>query len=194
MKNRFMVFVVIAALCIGCGGGDDGGDNQFSSLKGADNFVDLGEWVSDSGDPNIFADFDADLDNQLSESEFASLSAAGDDYVACTPAGCDDGNSCTVETCEAGQCKNVVDFGASCDDGDICTTSEYCHDDGECRIEGDGGAGTEFCAFDSGQEGKSIGKHVKNFGMKTHEGCPYYLHQDCGTETKLIWMILSTGW
>jgi len=194
MKNRFMVLAILAAWCIGCGGSDDSSGNKFSSLKGDDDFVDLGEWVSDSGDPNVFADFDKDLDNQLSESEFAALAAAGDDYVACTPAKCDDGNPCTIETCEAGQCANVVDLGASCDDGDSCTTSEYCHSDGECRVAGDGGSGTEFCAFDSAQEGKSIGKHVKNFGMLTHDNCPYWLHQDCGTETKLLWMILSTGW
>jgi hypothetical protein len=94
-----------------------------------------------------------------------------------------------VEEVEA-QCT----FGDPCDDGDDCTTSEYCQEDGSCSIFGDGKSGTELCLFDVESQGKDLGNHVKNFGMKTHEGCPYWMHQNCGGDKKVIWMILSTGW
>jgi len=50
------------------------------------------------------------------------------------------------------------------------------------------------CGFDVEKQGKQVGDHVKNFGLKTWEQCAHYLHQDCGGDTKAIWLILSTGW
>ncbi|MFT7623732.1 MAG: hypothetical protein ACI9WU_002915 [Myxococcota bacterium] len=57
-------------------------------------------------------------------------------------------------------------------------------------------AGPE-CGFNADQQGKILGRHIKNFGLKTYEGNPYWLHGNCGhTETpkKAVWVILATGW
>jgi hypothetical protein len=67
----------------------------------------------------------------------------------------------------------------------------------EPALDKTGGAS---CGFDAEQKGKVLNKHIKNFGLKkcldNCEECqePHWLHQDCGTETKVIWMILATGW
>jgi hypothetical protein len=39
---------------------------------------------------------------------------------------CDDGNVCTLDTCNAGTCDYTDDDGLSCDDGDFCTTTDEC--------------------------------------------------------------------
>lgn len=52
------------------------------------------------------------------------------------------------------------------------------------------------CGYDDAQRGKVVGKHIKNFGLKTWEGDSYWLHQaNCGQpETKVVWVVLATGW
>jgi MYXO-CTERM domain-containing protein len=54
------------------------------------------------------------------------FSSAKDELVACRS--CDDGNPCTVDTCEAGVgCKNTpVEAGTICDDGDVCNGISKC--------------------------------------------------------------------
>ncbi len=45
---------------------------------------------------------------------------------------CDDGNPCTIDTCNTdGSCKNFQPPNAGCDDGDACTTQDKCID-GKC--------------------------------------------------------------
>jgi hypothetical protein len=45
---------------------------------------------------------------------------------------CDDGNPCTIDTCNSdGSCKNEVPPDASCNDGDACTSQDKCID-GKC--------------------------------------------------------------
>jgi len=53
--------------------------------------------------------------------------------------------------------------------------------------------GTELCAFDSENIGKEVGGAIENFGLKTYQGDAYWLHQNCGTDKKVIWIILATG-
>ena len=49
---------------------------------------------------------------------------------------CDDGNPCTVDSCNTdGSCKNQVPPNAGCDDGDACTASDKCLD-GKCVAGG----------------------------------------------------------
>lgn len=55
-------------------------------------------------------------------------------------------------------------------------------------------AGGPTCGFDPEQQGKIPGRHVKNFGLKTYENEAYWLHQNCGTDKKVVWLILATGW
>jgi len=50
------------------------------------------------------------------------------------------------------------------------------------------------CGYDLEKKGKLVGDHIKNFGLKTWEQCAHYLHQDCNPDTKIIWLVLSTGW
>jgi len=50
---------------------------------------------------------------------------------------CDDGNSCTVDTCESnavGACTNATDTTATCDDGDACTGIGTCTNAGTCGV------------------------------------------------------------
>ncbi len=55
----------------------------------------------------------------------------------------------------------------------------------------EGGPG---CQFDEAKVGNIIGKHIENYTLKTYQGDPYSLHQNCGDEQKAVWIILSTGW
>lgn len=71
---------------------------------------------------------------------------------ACAPAGCNDGNPCTVDSCELTGCVNAPNT-ASCDDGDFCTINDRCSA-GSCqpgttaRDCGDGNPcnGVEYCS------------------------------------------------
>jgi hypothetical protein len=56
------------------------------------------------------------------------VDGADPNCVPCgTAADCDDGNTCTDDTCDAGVCHNApVADGATCDDGQFCTTEDAC--------------------------------------------------------------------
>ena len=174
---------------------------DFAALNtNGDDSLNSDEWAAGGLDEQAFIDFDDDGNGLLSESETDEAKAAAD-YVPCDEAACADLTSspCQMKTCLGGKgdCIERSDdtlLGLPCDDGDLCTTAEYCKDDGTCGIFGDGQSGTEFCQFDELQQGKDLGNHVKNFAMKTTENCAYWMHQNCGTEKKVIWMILGTGW
>ena len=47
---------------------------------------------------------------------------------------CNDGNACTVDSCDGGSatCKFVIQNGSVCEDGDVCTTYSSCNSDGAC--------------------------------------------------------------
>ena len=53
----------------------------------------------------------------------------------CTPAGCDDHNACTTDTCAAdGTCTHTnVGAGTSCSDGNACNGAETCNASGACQ-------------------------------------------------------------
>lgn len=53
--------------------------------------------------------------------------------------------------------------------------------------------GTEFCGFNADAAGKEVGASIENFGLKTYQGDAYWLHQNCGTDKKVVWIILATG-
>ncbi len=50
------------------------------------------------------------------------------------------------------------------------------------------------CAFDKENVGKIVGKHIDNFGALDVNQEAYYLHDNCGDDKKVVWVILSTGW
>ncbi len=69
---------------------------------------------------------------------------------------CDDGNPCTVDSCDAELgCVNTVVVGESCDDGNPCTSNDVCREDGTCsgsEISCDDGnpCTVDFCNPESG--------------------------------------------
>lgn len=50
------------------------------------------------------------------------------------------------------------------------------------------------CAYDAEKKGKIVGKHIDNFGALDVAQEAYYLHDNCGDEKKVVWVILATGW
>lgn len=52
----------------------------------------------------------------------------------CAISGCDDGDPCTVGTCEqSGVCSyHPASAGIACNDGDVCTQSDVCNESGQC--------------------------------------------------------------
>ena len=216
--KKLWVIPIAALLMLGCGGGGEeeeaavgsgtpAGEASLSAIEFAsvntdgDDRLNEQEWTASGLPAQAFVDFDGDQDGFLSEAEAEEAKTAGDGYTPCDASSCGSpaAGSCMLSTCQGGkgECLQVVDtagLGLACDDGDSCTSSEYCQEDGTCAIFGDGQSGTEFCQFDTAQQGKDIGNHIKNFGMKKHDSCPYWMHQNCGTDKKVIWMILGTGW
>ena len=211
--NKWLCVPLALALIMGCDSGGDSENSEGNSGSQAvveavdfaginqdgDDKLNATEWESAGLSSEAFRDFDEDGDELLSEAEASQYEEAKETYQPCDPATCGSADQCYLSTCVGGkgECVSKVDeggLGLPCDDGDGCTSSEYCQQDGTCAIFGDGKSGTEFCQFDDQNQGKDIGNHVKNFGMKNYEGCPYWMHQNCGTEKKVIWMILSTGW
>lgn len=65
-------------------------------------------------------------------------------YGCHTVADCEDGDSCTIDTCaptvHGWACSHVVDVGYSCSDGNDCTSDDRCGPNGECS------PGTNECA------------------------------------------------
>lgn len=50
-----------------------------------------------------------------------------------SPLACDDGNDCTVDSCDdALGCQHVAQQGAACEDGDLCTFGDSCDASGAC--------------------------------------------------------------
>lgn len=218
MKSVGFLAFALSMIVFGCGGGgeDDtsssGGTGVAAGGVGSIDFATLNsdgdeklneiEWASSGAEAQMFVDFDSNSDGFIDESELSEAKAAEDTYTACDPASCGSaaiGGACMINSCQGGkgECVSQTDtagLGLPCDDGDLCTSAEYCQDDGTCSIFGDGKSGTEFCLFDTLEQGKDLGNHVKNFGMKAHDSCPYWMHQNCGTDKKVIWMILGTGW
>ena len=81
------------------------------------------------------------------------LIAAHCESGACvgTPRDCDDGNVCTLDTCEAGECLHAPGTdGTACDDGNSCTSPDQCSGTA-CA----GGANLCACTTDADCEGKS---------------------------------------
>ncbi len=202
--ERWAMAVAVVGLLWGCGGG--GGDSDPSTDTG-------------SG-PNVVT---CAVNADCSAGEFCSATAEANlKFPKHLEKACIDEASmeCFMGNCtESGMCTKVGDACVPTNDAD-CLNSADCANYNSCVFEGDAcllPAGSETdtsnpntpkpgecaapqpdtpagCGFDSSKQGKSVGDHVKNYGLKTWEKCAHYLHQDCGGETKAIWLILSTGW
>src|SRR6266850_2514615 len=73
----------------------------------------------------------------------------------CLVTGCNDGNSCTTDTCTATGCKfdPAPGAGTSCDDGSALTFNDMCQANGscsgtiaQCNVDSDCGAPADLCA------------------------------------------------
>jgi hypothetical protein len=85
----------------------------------------------------------------------------------CTASSCDDGNPCTVDSCEASGCSNSPTSGNSCNDGDPSTISDVCQagvcqgssvqcsSDSQCA-DSDACNGTERCISNSCVSGSPL--------------------------------------
>ncbi len=95
--------------------------NQFGTCDGVILACENGEAVCDAPDakPEQCNGLDDDCDGQTDEGI------------------CDDGNDCTIDTCDtAGGCKHKGQSGIQCsDDGDPCT-NDICNEDGQCIHKG----------------------------------------------------------
>ena len=112
---RLLAVFAVASLLVCAACGDTPADRPDSAVDAAvlDAAVDAS--ISDGG---VDAGLDAGLDASapLDAGEDASLP---DTDAGCTSnAACDDGDACTVDTCDLGSCNSVA---VATDDGDICT-------------------------------------------------------------------------
>jgi thiol-disulfide isomerase/thioredoxin len=106
------------------------------------------------------------------------------------------GGGGTDESSSGATATDSVDEADSADS--TASTSGTDGADGADGADGTTGAvlpqdGTELCAFDPEKAGKDVGGSIENFGLKTYQGDAYWLHQNCGTDKKIIWIILATG-
>lgn len=85
-----------------------------------------------------------------------------------TPLKCDDGNSCTKDSCGPGGCVNEPLTGDDCSDGDPCTTGDKCGSDGKCQqgtpIKCDDG---NNCTDDACEGGSCVSKPKPNTPVTT---------------------------
>jgi len=192
---------------VGCGGESDGGGDTPAKVSCAVNAdCDAGQFCSASPSdtegltfPAHYQDACVDeankpcFDGRCSDSGMCTL--VGEN---CAPASdqdckysndCKDYNSCVftpaVSADQLAACTLPPD-----DNPDVGNTNPV--QPGDCAPPQKDTPGS--CGFDAEKQGKLVGDHIKNFGVKTWEQCLHYLHQDCGGDTKVVWLVLSTGW
>ncbi len=54
--------------------------------------------------------------------------------------------------------------------------------------------GGPTCEYNAELKGKDVGEHIKNFGLKMPDDTFYWMHQACGYDKKVVWVILATGY
>jgi hypothetical protein len=55
-------------------------------------------------------------------------------------------------------------------------------------------AGGPECGFDSARQGKEVGDHIGNLGLPDQYLHKKWLHKQCGTDTKALWIIAAAAW
>jgi len=113
------------------GSADDGTCNDKSSCT-TDSCAPFSPEAGSDGCVHTFLPEGADCDADGTPCTMGDACLAG----VCVPGkakNCDDGNPCTVDTCDVkAGCLHTADNGAPCDDGDACTASDVCSAD-QCQ-------------------------------------------------------------
>ncbi len=185
--------------------------NGFTPLENVCNIdeVCVVSGASSPANPCLVCDPDRD---RVSWSE-APVGAECDDGNACTTGdacdgaggcvgvnSCDDGEPCTVDTCEAAGCESIpVASGTACDDGDPCTTGEACGAAGTCT----GGVGCDdgiACTVDSCSPGVGCEHTIADGACFIDGVChsvgdvnPANACERCGGGSSTSWSPVSAG-
>ncbi len=114
-----------------CNGSDDNCDGTTDELSGSTKCKNTNEFGTCDGGVEVCKEGAVVCSAKTPKPE--DCNGQDDDCDGKTDEGlCDDGNPCTIDTCNTdGSCKNTVPPGAGCDDGDACTASDKCID-GKC--------------------------------------------------------------
>ncbi len=89
--------------------------------------------TSSSGGPTVGGE------STTPEPEGGESSSAGESSSVdvCDELDCDDGEECTVDSCNGWQCVYEARVGQDCDDGDVCTLADSCSEEGACVGDGE---------------------------------------------------------
>ena len=207
MRKTAFWHILAAFALMGCGGSSGGVDEPPGKVSCAVNAdCEVGQFCSASPSdsegltfPAHYQDACVDevnkpcFDGRCSDSGMCTLigeeCAPASDADCTNSNDCEDYNSCIftpgVEEGSLAACTLPLD-----DEPDTTGTGPVLP--GNCAPPKKNTPGS--CGYDESQKGKLVGDHIKNFGVKTWEQCAHYLHQDCGGDTKVVWLVLSTGW
>ena len=129
MKNHsglLLGLIGLVGLCLGAAGCDDGSGETTETATGGSESVTVTPEEEGGG-------------------ESGPVGEGGSQVIdPCDELDCDDGNICTQDSCDLGECVNEPESGAECDDGNLCTTEDICDEKGQCA-----GSGTLLCEDDS---------------------------------------------
>ncbi|MED6310587.1 MAG: hypothetical protein VX624_11895, partial [Pseudomonadota bacterium] len=83
-------------------------------------------------------------------------------------------------------------------------TSSDTNEDGTDTDGGDSlNAPAADCAYDEGNKGKAVGKHIEDFPLEwwapnedntDYDKTRFDFHTNCGGDASVVWIFLSTGW
>jgi|GEM_PF-6099120 hypothetical protein len=207
MRKMALWHIVAIFALVGCGGdSNDGGDTpgKVSCAVNAD--CEVGQFCSASPSdtaglmfPAHYQDACVDeankpcFDGRCSDSGMCAL--VGEECAPASEADCTNSNDCKEYNSCIFTPAVSEDALAACtlpldDSPDTIGTTPVLP--GDCAPAQKNTPGS--CGYDESLKGKLVGDHIKNFGVKTWEQCAHYLHQDCGGDTKVVWLVLSTGW
>ncbi|QDG49895.1 hypothetical protein FIV42_03800 [Persicimonas caeni] len=197
--TRILVVLFVSSTLAACSDDDDGANNQVPADTGqADTSqVDTGPAdtgptdtsqadtsdadetpdASDTSDTAVPEDTGEDATDAVDTSEDvgedAEVDAAPPECTEDTD--CDDGNACTVNTCDDGTCVYTNDDSLSCDDGDACTGGDMCSA-GACV------PATELCCDDTTDNDGDGAADCRDSDCVGGSDCPTYTLGWCGLQ------------
>ena len=116
MRRSGMLLLCVGLFALGCGGtASDGADETGSQSTGG---------TPEGGESGVTLE--------------GGESVVGGEAVfdLCADLNCDDGQDCTIDSCDTGQCQHEPRTGEACDDGNACTLGDACSDKGLCESDG----------------------------------------------------------
>ncbi len=138
LRRLFSLFVVAIVACGGSvvattGAGSTSGDDD-SSSSSAITSAPAPSTTTNASDTGLADDDTTTSDASTSDATTDDGSETGVLPPPCESVDCDDGDPCTIDTCDeaTGRCITLPGVGLPCDDGDACTEDDACHPDGTC--------------------------------------------------------------